>query len=326
MESYRENGKVKRRYHGRGEAAIHAEREALLRRMRRQNAREDAMAEKARFLAKEAFFAEYFERVDRAMREALQNAGYHLHARGTWRKMRHRPAPLPESYIESIIPTMTTNPERTEYVTDHVPSLPAVPNEGGEPEPFEVPQSKEERAEIILAAMLGDGDDAEGKALLCIREHPDEASSAAQPFIEEAIEHVNPTGTRAMHRILGYYVASEIAGNLPPDPLPVERMLVERVVICKMDLAAAHRLARTADSSTAVRESITLRRIDSAHRRHALAINSLATWRRLNPRRPTMQQRFAHIPAARVERLVLAEEEQTFSNLEHSAGLSSSPS
>jgi hypothetical protein len=76
MESYRENGKDKLRYHGRGEAARQAEREALLRRMRRQNAREGREVP----LPGEGGVLRRVLRArgPRAMREALQNAGYHL--------------------------------------------------------------------------------------------------------------------------------------------------------------------------------------------------------------------------------------------------------
>ena len=91
-QSYREGGRVRRRYIGFGEtAALIAQYDKIMREQR-EGERDSRKYEREERQREDQAFSEYYEAVERTLRETLLSAGYHLH-KGQWRKKRgmHHP-------------------------------------------------------------------------------------------------------------------------------------------------------------------------------------------------------------------------------------------
>jgi hypothetical protein len=134
--------------------------------------------------------------------------------------------------------------------------------------------------------MRGFGGDSEEQASACLQMYPDEANVASEHMVDEAIHHLNTSGTPTMDEILKLEYNADVRAYVTPDTTPLERLMIERLVLCKIELSSARRLANFAQMSadTVARDAHLFRRIDIAHRRYSHAIISLAQVRRIQQR------------------------------------------
>ena len=84
------DGRSRRRYVGYGPTADLAACHADLRRVEREVRRRQRRAEDEPWEAAEAALSDLGRLTDLVLRAAMAVAGYHQHARGTWRKRRER--------------------------------------------------------------------------------------------------------------------------------------------------------------------------------------------------------------------------------------------
>ena len=94
--SKRVDGRVVKEYCGRGELAALVARLDDLNRDERKTARLQEQAEEAMMREMEASIAPLDLAADLAMRTAMQEAGYHRHSRGSWRKKRGKHTSIDE--------------------------------------------------------------------------------------------------------------------------------------------------------------------------------------------------------------------------------------
>ncbi|HVK10511.1 MAG TPA: hypothetical protein VM597_17215 [Gemmataceae bacterium] len=88
-------------------------------------------------------------------------------------------------------------------------------------------------------------------------------------------------GNLAMREGLTKKLAEMRAELNGPDPYPLERHLVERVVLCWLAVHDAELRAALAAALSPGQSDAWQRRIDAAHRRHLSAVKALATVRKL---------------------------------------------
>jgi hypothetical protein len=146
-----------------------------------------------------------------------------------------------------------------------------------------VPDSAEELEQILERAERGDA-----STLPLLREllqipggveflGGDLAQTAERSFIR-AISADNLKFQAALTRKLEV-MRAELAG---PNPTPVERLLVERVVICWLQVQDADvRFAQNQDNRAMAQSDHLQRRMDRSHRRYLSAIRTLAVVRKL---------------------------------------------
>ena len=201
------------------------------------------------------------------LRLALTAAGYHRHARGHWRKRREG---------------------RDMAARDSAANNNGSDSDGSEAARREqairaaaVPETYAERHAIISRAANGDPK-AEAQAIAILRKHPGEFQ----------IDQGNPKRATLALTAGSSSVAQEIVGNeyrqklrevAGPSPSPLETLLAERIVVCRMQLA--HFEKSYADK---LKEGLSLahsehdqRRLERLERRLVSAIKALVQVRRL---------------------------------------------
>jgi hypothetical protein len=184
---------------------------------------------------------------------AMEEKGYHRHERGEWRKRR---------------------------MSEPTDTLPVVPAEGGEPTKGGRPTA----AELApLVERAGKGDDAATKELLRVLEDdPDRLIRLGHGKMDESIEAVwvycnfkkNPLRRQAVLARMEQ-LRVELAG---PHPSPLERLLVERVVMCWFKMQV-YELVEAAPDTFGVEQW--QRRTERAQRSYLAAIKALAQVRQL---------------------------------------------
>ena len=283
----RSGGCVVREYMGRGEVAALG---ARLEELDAQEREEERRLERARLEAAQAQARaedEPVERlcvdVERVLRQVLEGAGYHLHARSQWRKRR-----------TDTMSKGTTSTERGTAATDAATD--AAKGTAADTSPALRALSD---AQLLAMPTL-----AELKALQD-QAHTDEA--AARRFVdlmEMADKPSEPRGylrkrdiaAIAEHSMLQAYgsgdkLAAEIGRRrfetmrlelAGPNPTPLEEMLVERVALCwfHVHLCEVTLAQRQTEMTLAVAE-YQQKRLDRAHKRHLSAIKALAQVRKM---------------------------------------------
>lgn len=124
----------------------------------------------------------------------------------------------------------------------------------------------------------------------------DLARNAERSFIQAAAGE-NLLYQEALTRKLEL-LRAELAG---PNPSPVERLLVSRVVACWLQVQDADIRAAQARNLTLAQHDFNQRRMDRAHRRYLSALKTLATVRRLAL--PALQVNIAAGPQQNVQQV-----------------------
>ena len=258
----RENGRVRHRYLGRGEAARAAAALDSEARDRRRAEAEAVRSLRERLATPDAAMAALDAACDLALEAAIVSAGFHRRNYSAWRRRRSsRPAP-----------TGRTIP----HGGDEVMFKKAVPAEAA--------RAAEDEIKLLLErARSGDV-----RALPALREtldtNPDLATSLADlpAHVRSVWLSLIAGQDLALKESLGRKAAvmlDELAG---PGSPALERLLAERVVASWLQVNHADAMAARADVPLK-QAAFAQARLDSAHRRHLAAIGALATLRRLMP-------------------------------------------
>ncbi|MBA3471844.1 MAG: hypothetical protein H0T57_01215 [Rubrobacter sp.] len=254
------DGRVMREYVGGGSLGkLAAEADALERRRREEEA-EAQRAEQELLEGLEAPVRKLCEITEALAHTALLAAGYHRHNRGEWRKRRvspkkknttaKTPAKKDEAAIQKYLETeegifeLLRQAERGDKTV--LPALREALDRGG-PELVNLWGDLARKAEWSLLGVMA------GENLL----------------LKEAV----PRKLEAMRE--------DLAG---PSPTPLERLLVERVVACWLQLEYADMIyAHHLPDLTMARSEYHQRRLDRLHKRYLSAIRTLAQIRKLGP-------------------------------------------
>lgn len=250
-ETFRESGRVRRRYVGGGELASalvwldahDRQREADAKRA----AGEIAKREQSSASELNAFCA-----VSGAVFRAVMDSGsYHRHKRGVWRKAR-KPMAKPQTQTELA------------KVSDKAPDS--------------------EYLALLKRANNGDKD-AALQVLALVKGTPEEAAllDILASFSEVAREGLLSAITDSELRKAGFrrqleVVRDDLAG---PNPTRLELHLAERVALCALAVARLESVFFQNVSSSPKAWEAAGRQLDGAHRRHLDAVKALATVRKL---------------------------------------------
>lgn len=265
-ETFRENGRVCRRYVGRGEwvsSAIYLDQLDRQRRADEKRKAREVEKHEQKLLNGLRTFCELTKAV---MRSELETNGYHQHKRGVWRRRRANHADGDTNGMTQTKPTK---------------ALPAQADDA----------ANLDRKALITKAQNGDANaaaaiwrDIRGHADLraeMVRDWGDMARHSrltliSRMFPKDELVHI---ATRAKIADM----TSELCG---PNPTPLETLLVERVCTCWLTLAYFE-MAYTQGEFSINQANFHLKRIDGAHRRYLDSIKALATVRKLQL--PTVQ-------------------------------------
>jgi hypothetical protein len=264
--SIRQGGRVVSEYVGAGEdvgliAALEtAERD------KREAAAADWRAERARLVAEGRTQAERFDQVEILVRLLLEAAGFHRHNRGEWRRRR--------------MSDQTETPTPVQALPSPASPTPARPR----------PTTEEELRDVLKRAGKGDR-----TALPRLRElfdlNPEGMVAACHGDLARVSEDVavdrmtgkDLTFAEAMRRKMAM-LRDELTG---PDPSPMERLLVERVVLCWLDChdwEIRHNAAMQSEGGLSFRQAEHYQAMrDRAHRRYLQALKTLASVRKMGP-------------------------------------------
>lgn len=249
-ETFREGGRVCRRYVGRGEVA-----DALVQidRLDRQRQRDKRQFERARIeqiTTGSDELAAFCAASNAVFRAAMEAGGYHQHKRGAWRRAR--------------------NP----MAKKQTPSAPMIA--AFEPE-------NRKRFDVLKRAQNGDAAAAR-EALDVLKNTPGERAwiEGVAPLLKRAREAMaysatNELGKAAMVRAVDL-MRDELAG---PNASPLEVMLAERVALCFYQVTALTALYTTMQIESLSSAGAILKHLDAAHKRHLDAVKALATIRKL---------------------------------------------
>jgi hypothetical protein len=243
------DGRARRIYLGKGPAAqLAARMDAIQRQV--QRARHATERQLRQRWAELDHSADDLSAVARLLtRAALQLAGFHQHARGTWRKRRY--------------PEETPMPSRLKI--DQLP-----------------PQEQVRLKQVFERARAGD------QAVL-----PDlEKALARYPELWERFGDLGHQALEAWVRLaadkdLAYAEAlrhhqqalrEELSG---PSPSPLERLLVDRLIACRLQVEHADYQAAHMQETSPALQRLAQRRQESAQRRLLAAVRELALVRRL---------------------------------------------
>jgi len=260
--SQRVNGHVVKRYVGAGVVAeAMADLDAMERKQREQE-RAKMNAQRNRISALDHRIGTLSRAVDAAVAQVLTAAGYHRHDRGAWRKRRkgqeqeHRMAT--ELQIEA---------KKGELVAVDRPVVPA---------------TRQERAAVVSKALGSGNAEDEAHAIACLRAHPDEMLGKFTDMLEPIINQ-----TAGSHKILRQAMENAADARrkmlMGPEATPLEMLLIERVVVCGLQLAYYERLiAKNSRKDVQMNQAVWMQKqADLANRRYLSAIKTLAQVQRL---------------------------------------------
>jgi len=253
------NGRVVREYVGTGPLAeLIAQKDALERRRHEEEATAWA-AEKERLEALEAPVVELCEITEALARATLVARGYRQHKRGEWRRRR-------------------VSPKKKEAVAGTPAKTDRAPKET-------LPKKKEDLIELVERA--GRGDETTLPALRELLDFEPELVSAWGDLARKAERELlevragnNLRTKEAVQRKLRA-METELAGL---SPSPLEKLLVERVAACWLQLHWAEVIyAQNLGSLTMTQSEYHQRCLDRMHRRYLSSIKTLAQIRKLGP-------------------------------------------
>jgi hypothetical protein len=257
--SKRVNGRVRREYVGTGalaEAIADLDGYDRLRRVAAQDATRAAFDELDEL---EAAVSEYDAAVTRILTLTLEAAGYHRHDRGEWRRKKDR--------------TMTPK------------TADAAPQE------LAIPDTREARLAAISAGVNApEGSPAEALAIECIRQiHKEDAPPSYDTFSGSLLDMTAPKSQTIARLIMKLGFDRDCSNLAGPNATMLEKLLAERVVVCRGHLAQAEQ-----QLGTKVQEGVTVpvallfeKRINVIHRRYIASMKALAQVRKLQ--RPSIQ-------------------------------------
>ena len=254
-----------REYIGSGSTAVLIARMDALDRGAAEIARFDLRAERARMQEITTEIVAFCRLTDALARAALIEAGYHQHARGQWRKRR----------LHDEGKDMSKNTELDAIRQEMAVRAAAIP------------EDEAERHAIISRAIRGDKK-AEAQALAILRRYPDEFLIGYGNPRRAVVELIAGNSPITEHMIEHEYnlKLKEIAG---PHPSPLEKILAERIVVCRMQLAfwETDYAAASAKGMLLAVGTYKQKRLDRAYARLLAAVKALAQIRRLGL--PTVQ-------------------------------------
>jgi hypothetical protein len=252
--SKRVNGRVVREYVGVGRRAeLIAEFDRLQRERKRQLAAE-WQAERRRLAAADEPLANFDDALRDLTKAALLLAGYYQHCR----KWRRRDKTMME---KSMVPIEQGGALAVDPSTDpleQVNKLLPLANEG-EPEALAALRAVCEQTPELWRRM--------GNLASHVEDELVSATAGANEVYRDAIYSSLDEQRRAL---------------TGPDPSPLERLLVDRIVVCGLDLANLELGSRQEDErhTPAQREHMA-RLVDRSHRRYLAAIRTLANVRQM---------------------------------------------
>ncbi len=249
-ETFREGGRVCRRYVGSGDVVGAVlwldERD----RQEREEKRAAASAQIERAARGTEELKAFCAASDKAFRASMEASGFHRIKRGPWRKARAHQARNPMAKPK----TLTKLAPDAEHQT------------------------------LIQRASDGD-EDAARQVVEQVKGQPEEGPmlELLASFSEVASEALIQGITKNELRRAGFrrqleVMRDELAG---PKPSPLELHLAERVALCALSVSRLERLFEGNVSSSPKVWEVCGRQLDGAHRRHLSAVRTLAEVRRL---------------------------------------------
>ncbi len=292
--SKRESGRVVREYIGRGEwcASLATLEDLDARRAgdERRRQREARARLEAQVLAVEAaggLAGAVWTVAEGAARAALEGAGYHLHARGQWRKRRASPPG-----------------RRGDMGTSGAPSGKAMAKKSVAAKSLAVPVAQMEHGPLLKAANEGDVEavrevfsrlDGTPELAVLVDMMADLALRAQENILGVVGGRKSPLSSACFERKL-LAMKAELGG---PSPAPVERLLVERIVNCWLQVHQLEIMLNHKDLKSCGASQYLDKRLDRAHARYLAAIRSLGQVRRLaRPMPPPLVQVNVSAPQA----------------------------
>ncbi len=280
--SSRVNGRVVREYVGSGEQSILSARLDAILRGQRQKERQRERQQCQALQAEDRKLRAYCQSVETLLRAVLIGAGYHQHARGKWRKRRG-------AQVKDIQKAAQEEIARRALEVKHIQSA-AMEMVGKEKaaRPL-IPEDKEAQWQIVKTAIMEGGSAQEEQALAIVRAYPKEFPFGWGDPECSLVELVGcPSRPVGQALIKNEYAAKvkEVAGAAPT---PLETLLAERVVVCRMQITHYEReyAARLKKASLAG-EGISFtssdhhqKRMDRLQKQYLSAIKTLAQVRRL---------------------------------------------
>ena len=251
-ETYRDGGRVCRRYIGRADwmgAAIY------LQRLDRERDEEKRQRERAPIEAAKTLQTSidaYCGALDSLVSDAMTAAGYHRHKRGNWRKRRAQFGEKPMPQTQNI----------------------AIPAPAGTAKATDRAQLAKAQKDPVAARELLDKctPDKEAELLDILAPVARNASTHLISHLSADNELVKEAYRRQLEK-----TAREVAG---PNPTPLEIQLANRVALCELSVVAAERLYSGCIGKSLHIWQIAGKQLDGAHRRHLSAIKTLASVRK----------------------------------------------
>jgi hypothetical protein len=203
---------------------------------------------------------------DVVLREALQDAGYHQHARGQWRKRRQMPNEAQEAQGGSQIEVEANRMTKLKETGDKI--RPLLEAARSDPKAASQVMALFEESGTMSKMVEGAGNMAEQARLAMVKQYLGSDQLTIQ-LTERKMEQMR----------------CELCG---PNPTPLERLLVERIILCWFHLNSQETLAASREINRKEIGSMTLaqadhyqKQIDRAHKRYLSAIKALATVRKI---------------------------------------------
>jgi len=251
--SVRRNGRVRREYVGTGALA-----EAIAAldgydRQRRDDAEAQTRAAIGEFDELEAAVSEYDREVSSMVAAALTAAGYHRHDRSDWRRKR-----------------------------DHK-MKPKTANEA--PQELAILDTRAAKLAVISAGIHAtEGSPAEAQAIECLRQIRKESDTPSYDTFSGPLLDMTISKDQTFARLIMKFDFDRDCANLAgPNATNLEKLLAERIVVCKNQLLSCETLyaKRFKEGLTAQVAIILEKRIGMAQKRYFAAIKALAQIRRL---------------------------------------------
>ncbi|RZA20266.1 MAG: hypothetical protein EOP10_18425 [Proteobacteria bacterium] len=247
-ETYRENGRVCRRFCGSGTLAALLVRMNEIDRERSEEARYNERAKIERVKQGGDALQAYCKASNALFRAAAQAGGYHQHKRGEWRKKRSRSNDMAQASVKGHLPAQL---------------------KGATPSQFERAQNGDlDEANSMLATMRNQPEEAEFLELVLPW-----AVAARESLI--SIPPDNHLVRGVFHRKIEK-MKDELAG---PNPTALESHLAERIALCSFRVSALEMQYGKAESFKS-RENID-KLLNSANRRYLESVKILAQVRKM---------------------------------------------
>lgn len=278
--SSRVDGRVVREYVGSGELPVLSARLDAIHRGQRQEERQQERQQGQALQAEDKELRAYCQAVETVLRAVLTGAGYHQHARGTWRKRRG--AQKMDRQNMETLKAVQEERARRKAITEQAK---APGTEIAAPKDI-VPATREERQDLTMNVINGKDARVEA-ALACIEQYPLEVQLAWGNPKNPCLDMVAPspgmqaaTVIRAVIEKEYDFKLTQVAGD---NPTPLEKMLAERIVSLRLLLT---HWERTYEAKLSATMSLALcshhqKRIERTEKRYVSAIKSLAQVRRL---------------------------------------------